>query len=62
MSETLAVVERRYEGLQKLTPYRFKKMQDACVTDGGDVLYFHSYKFDVLMDAALKPAESGASE
>lgn len=53
----------RYRKLRKVTPYRFKKMQDASVTDGGDVLYFHSGRFDVLMDAELaKPTESGASE
>lgn len=53
----------RYRKLRTVTPYRFKKMQDASVTDGGDVLYFHSERFDVLMDAVLaKPTESGASE
>lgn len=53
----------RYRGARKLTPYRFKKMQDASVTDGGDVLYFHADRFDALMDIELtKPTESGASE
>jgi len=53
----------RYRELRKFTPYRFKKMQDASVTDGGDVLYFHADKFDALMDAELtKPTESGASD
>jgi len=61
MSEALATAERRYEALQKLTPYRFKKMQDASVTDGGDVLYFHSDKFDALMDAELNKPEEAKS-
>lgn len=53
----------RYRKLRKVTPYRFKKMQDTSVTDGGDVLYFHADRFDALMDAELtKPTESGASE
>lgn len=43
----------RYRKLRTVTPYRFKRMQDASVTDGGDVLYFHSGRFDVLMDAEL---------
>ena len=66
LREELATAKRdseRYQALRKVTPYRFKKMQDASVTDGGDVLYFHADKFDALMDAELtKPTESGASK
>ena len=63
MTQRLIAAEQRYRTLSKITPYRFKKMQDASVTDGGDVLYFHADKFDALMDAELnKPTESGASE
>lgn len=51
-------VEARYHWLQKATPYRFKKIQDSSVTDGGDVLYFHADRFDASVDAALKPAEA----
>jgi hypothetical protein len=61
MSGALATAERRYQGLQKLTPYRFKKMQEASVTDGGDVMYFHSDKFDALMDAELNKPEEAKS-
>ena len=42
----------RYRFLRKVTPYRFKKMQDAATTDGGDVLYFHADRFDAAIDAA----------
>ncbi|UZE84667.1 hypothetical protein [Pseudomonas viciae] len=42
----------RYRFLRKVTPYRFKKMQDAATTDGGDVLYFHADRFDAAVDAA----------
>lgn len=38
-----------YSHLQKVTPYRFKKIQDAAVTDGGDVLYFHKDRFDAAL-------------
>lgn len=38
-----------YRHLQKVTPYRFKKIQDASVTDGGDVLYFHKDRFDAAL-------------
>ena len=38
-----------YRNLQKVTPYRFKKIQDAAVTDGGDVLYFHKDRFDAAL-------------
>ena len=43
----------RYRALRKVTPYRFKKIQDACITDGGDVFYFHSDRFDSAIDALL---------
>ena len=38
-----------YSHLQKVTPYRFKKIQDAAVTYGGDVLYFHKDRFDAAL-------------
>ena len=57
--QRLAGAERRYRGLQKLTPYKFRKIQDASTTDGIDVLYFHADRFDALLDAALtKPEEA----
>ena len=56
-ADVLERVEARYRWIQKATPYRFKKIQDASVTDGGDVLYFHADRFDAAVDAALKPAE-----
>lgn len=43
----------RYRWLRKVTPYRFKKIQDASVTDGGDVLYFHADRFDAAIDTAM---------
>lgn len=50
--ESLRSDSARYQWLRKVTPYRFKKIQDASVTDGGDVLYFHADRFDELVDAA----------
>lgn len=44
----------RYRKLQKLSPYRFKKMQDASTTDGGDVFYFHRDRFDAYLDATQR--------
>ena len=61
-ADVLERVEVRYRWLQKATPYQFKKIQDASVTDGGDVLYFHADRFDAAVDAALKPAEGGGDE
>ncbi|WP_460143118.1 hypothetical protein [Pseudomonas sp. S3_B08] len=43
----------RYRFLRKVTPYRFKKMQDTATTDGGDVFYFHADRFDAAIDALL---------
>lgn len=50
-----------YSHLQTVTPYRFKKIQDASVTDGGDVLYFHKDRFDaaLLDDMAAHCAAKG---
>ncbi len=50
-----------YRHLQKVTPYRFKKIQDASITDGGDVMYFHKDRFDaaVLADMATHCAAKG---
>ncbi len=44
----------RYRELRKITPYRFKKIQEAATTDGGDVFYFHADRFDAALDAALE--------
>lgn len=55
----LAQLKVRYGFLRKVTPYSFKKMQDASTTDGGDVIYFHADRFDAQIDAALsKEAEN----
>lgn len=43
----------RYRWLQKATPYRFKKIQDACIIDGGDVFYFKAPEFDDIVDSAI---------
>lgn len=61
-ADVLDSVEARYRWLQKATPYQFKKIQDASVTDGGDVLYFHADRFDAAVDDALKPADGGGDE
>lgn len=59
LQQRLADAERRYRGLQKLTPYKFRKIQDASTTDGIDILYFHADRFDALLDAAItKPEEA----
>lgn len=43
----------RYRWLQMQSPYRFKKIQDACVIDSVDVLYFKADRFDELLDTAM---------
>lgn len=50
-----------YRHLQKVTPYRLKKIQDASITDGGDVMYFHKDRFDaaLLADMAAHCAAKG---
>ena len=50
-----------YRHLQKVTPYRFKKIQDASITDGGDVMYLHKDRFDaaLLADMAAHCAAKG---
>lgn len=50
-AELLRDVER-YQKLRTITPYRFKRIQDSAITDGGDVFYFHSDKFDAGLDAS----------
>ena len=42
-----------YRHLQTVTPYRFKKIQDASITDGGDVMYFHKDRFDAALLADM---------
>jgi len=44
----------RYRELRKITPYRFRKIQEAATTDGGDVFYFHADRFDAGLDTALE--------
>lgn len=43
----------RYDWISTATPYRFKKIQDASLTDGGDLLYFHRDRFNAAIDAAM---------
>jgi hypothetical protein len=52
-----AELKQKYRWLQKVTPYKFKKMQDASTTDGGDVLYFHENRFDIEVHAAMQAAQ-----
>lgn len=47
----------RYRKLRTVTPYRFKKIQDQALTDGGDVLYFHADRFDAAIDAARSASD-----
>lgn len=56
-ADVLERVEARYRWLQKATSYRLKKLQEASVTDGGDVLYFHADRFDAQVDAAMKAGD-----
>jgi hypothetical protein len=49
----------RYRWLQKTSPYRFRKIQDASVTDGGDVMYFHKDRFDSAIDATIQGSPIG---
>lgn len=54
MAARLEAAERdaaRYRVTQKITPYRFKKIQDASISDACDVLYFHKDRFDSEIDA-----------
>ena len=48
-----------YRHLQKVTPYRFKKIQDASITDGGDVMYFHKDRFDAALLADMAALSAG---
>lgn len=48
-----------YRHLQKVTPYRFKKIQDASITDGGDVMYFHKDRFDAALLADMAALAAG---
>lgn len=47
----------RYEWISTATPYRFKKIQDAALTDGGDCMYFHRDRFDAEIDQAMEQAK-----
>lgn len=51
--EGLQRTEARYRWLQKQTPYRFGKIQAACVIDAVDTLYFKADEFDGQVDAAM---------
>ena len=64
----LALIERleraekdadRYRELRMITPHRFRKLQEAATTDGGDVFYFHADRFDAALDAALEGGGNG---
>lgn len=50
----------RYRWLRTVTPYRFKKLQDACIADATDTTYFLGDKFDAAIDAA-RAGERGVS-
>lgn len=52
--EALAKDAGRYRWLQKQTPYRFGKIQAACVIDAVDTLYFKADEFDAQIDAAME--------
>lgn len=43
----------RYRWIRVATPYRFKQLQDAAITDSGDVVYFHHDWMDAAIDAAI---------
>lgn len=49
----------RYRKLRKLTPYRFKKIQDEAIIDAVDVKYFHADIFDAGLDATIEEQEQG---
>lgn len=51
--EAVRVDAERYRWLQKQTPYRFGKIQAACVIDAVDTLYFKADEFDSQVDAAM---------
>lgn len=55
--EGLRRTEARYRWLQKQTPYRFGKIQAACVIDAVDTLYFKADEFDRQLDAAMGEGE-----
>lgn len=40
----------RYKKLRTVTPYRFKKIQDLAISDGGDVFYLLADRFDAALD------------
>jgi hypothetical protein len=50
-AESLRKDAERYRCLQKLTPYKFKKIQDASISDTGDTIYFHKDRFDAAIDS-----------
>lgn len=52
--EALAKDAGRYRWLQKQTPYRFGKIQAACVIDAVDTLYFKADEFDAQIDAEME--------
>lgn len=52
-ADSLRKDAERYRWLQKQTPYRFGKIQAACVIDAVDTLYFMSEEFDKQVDAAM---------
>lgn len=52
--ERLRKDSERYRELRKITPHRFKKLQEAATTDGGDVFYFHADRFDEALDATME--------
>lgn len=49
----------RYRWLRTVTPYRFKKLQDACIADATDTAYFLGDKFDTAIDSAMQQGGGG---
>lgn len=52
----------RYRWLRKITPYRFRKLQEASIADTGDTLYFLGGKFDSFVDAAIREQQRGEKD
>ena len=52
----------RYRWLRTVTPYRFKKLQDACIADATDTAYFLGDKFDTAIDSAMQQGGGGGDD
>lgn len=56
-NESLKKDSVRYRWLQKQTKYRFGKIQEACLIDATDVIYFKADEFDKLVDEEMGEQE-----